>query len=372
MRVLFCVRHNFYTSPGGAQIQILKTMDGLRKLGCECDLSMDAHTCDVTQYDLVNLTDLTWTYDLLKNIEFFKSFRIPIVLTTIYWPLDDYSRNAAPWVQRWIFRILGINGVEWAKAAYKLLRQRQGIYWQGIFHSYIASQRKIVTSVDWLLPNSHREQAAMNERLGITATNYSVVNNAIDLTVFNRVKASVSVKRDENLLLCVGRIDPRKNQLGLLRAVYDLPYKICFIGQAGPNSGYYYRKLRKLAAKRGNTEFIAQVPQEKVFEYMLSAKAHVLPSWVETPGLVSLEAYYAGCNIAVADKGSVREYFHDTAYYCDPADVESIREAVVAAMRMPYSTALRPAIEQEYSWAFAAKQTLEAYQKVLAGAKRSI
>ena len=33
MKVLFCVRHNFYSSPGGAQIQILKTVEGLEKLG---------------------------------------------------------------------------------------------------------------------------------------------------------------------------------------------------------------------------------------------------------------------------------------------------------------------------------------------------
>ena len=365
MKVLFCVRHNFYSSPGGAQIQILKTIEGLKKLGCECDLTVDPFTCDVRQYDLVNLTDLTWTYDLLKYIKYFKSFHIPIVLTTIYWPLDDYSRNAAPMLQRIVFRILGINGVEWAKAWYKLLRQRQGIYWYGIFHSYLGAQRRIVTSVDWMLPNSHMEQQAMNERLGLHLDNYSVVNNAIDLTVFNRVKAQVSVQREDDLLLCVGRIDPRKNQLGLLRAIYDLPYRVCFIGQAGPNSAYYYRKLRSLGEKRGNTEFIAQIPQEKVFEIMLRAKAHVLPSWVETPGLVSLEAYYAGCNIAVADKGSVREYFHDAAHYCDPADPASIRAAVIAAMSEPYSPELRPVIEERYSWDYAAKQTFEAYQKVL-------
>ena len=300
MRVLFCVRHNFHTSPGGAQVQILKTVAELKKLGCECDLTTDPSGCDLRQYDLVNLTDLTWIYDLLKYIELFKPLKIPMVLTTIYWPLDDYSRNAAPFFQRMIFRLLGINGVERAKAIYKLLRQRNGIYWQGIFHSYIGSQRKIVTSVDWMLPNSHLEQQAMNERLHTDLTNYSVVNNALDLTAFNRVRNSVTVKRDDNLLLCVGRIDPRKNQLGLLRAVYDLPYRVCFIGQAGPNSAYYYRRLRKLGARRGNTEFVSQIPQEKVFEYMLAAKAHALPSWVETPGLVSLEAYYAGCNIAVA------------------------------------------------------------------------
>jgi len=370
MNILFCVRHNFYSSPGGAQIQIVKTMESLRKLGCNCDLTTDPAKADIEQYDIVNVTDLTWTYDLLKYIDFFKKFNKPIVLTTIYWPLDDYSKNAAPLLQRILFRLLGINGVERAKALYKLLKQRNKIYWHGVFNSYIDAQRKIVSSVDWMLPNSHMEHQALEERLNIKLENYSVVNNALDLSVFNKVKAAGPINRDPNLLLCVGRIDPRKNQLELLKAIYDLPYRVVFIGQAGPNSQYYYNRLVDLGKKRGNTEFISQIPQEKVFEYMFSARAHVLPSWVETPGLVSLEAYYAGCNIAVADKGSVREYFHANAFYCDPSSRRSIREAVVKAMTADYSDLLCKTIEEQYSWDYAARQTLTAYQKVLAENQR--
>ena len=50
----------------------------------------------------------------------------------------------------------------------------------------------------------------------------------------------------------------------------------------------------------------------EVFKNMIEAKVNVLTSWIETPGLVSI-AVYAGCNIVVTDKGSVRDYFHDYA-----------------------------------------------------------
>jgi len=96
MKILFCVRRNFHSSPGGAQVQILKTMDGLRKLGCSCDLTTDPASCRIDEYDIVNLTDLTWIYEPVKYIDLFRSARVPLVLTTIYWPLDDYVRNAAP------------------------------------------------------------------------------------------------------------------------------------------------------------------------------------------------------------------------------------------------------------------------------------
>ena len=365
IKVLFLVRHNFHSSPGGAQMQILKTSEELEKLGCECEISTDPRTCDFEKYDIVNVTDLTWIYDLLEYEQILIGKKVPFVLTTIYWPFDDYVSHAAPLPQRILYYLIGINGTERLKALYKFLRKRERVYFHGVLHGYISSQRKIATSAEWMLPNSEMEMAALNKRLGLNCQNYSVVNNAIDLGRFLDVKARSKVVRDENMILFVGRIDPRKNQLKFLEAVYDTPYKVCFIGQAGPNSKYYYQKLVELGQKRGNTEFVSHIPQEEVFEYMQKAKVHILPSWVETPGLVSLEAYYAGCNVVVADKGSVREYFGDEAFYCDPADKNSIMNAVKDAMETPYSGKLAEKIETEYTWKYAAEQTFAAYQEIL-------
>ncbi len=365
LKVLFLVRHNFYTSPGGAQIQILKTSEELEKLGCECDISTNPYMCDFGKYDIVNVTDLTWIYDLLEYTQILASRKVPFVLTTIYWPFDDYVSHAAPVFQRMLYHLIGISGTERLKALYKLIRKRERVYLYGVLYGYISSQRKIAKSAEWLLPNSEMEMAALNERLGLNCRNYCIVNNAIDLRVFLDVKVKSNIVRDENMILFVGRIDPRKNQLKFLEAIYDTSYRVCFIGQPGPNSKYYYKKLVKLGWKRGNTEFVSQLPQNKVFEYMLKAKVHILPSWVETPGLVSLEAYYAGCNVVVSDKGSVREYFGEEAFYCDPADKSSILNAVNTAMTTPYSGKLVSKIETEYTWKFAAEQTFSAYQKIM-------
>ena len=58
MKVLFCVRHNFNNSPGGAQIQIIKTIEYLKKLGVECDLTLTPYGVDYNNYDILHLTDL--------------------------------------------------------------------------------------------------------------------------------------------------------------------------------------------------------------------------------------------------------------------------------------------------------------------------
>ena len=56
----------------------------------------------------------------------------------------------------------------------------------------------------------------------------------------------------------------------------DTDYKIRFIGNSGPNSKAYFKKLKTLAEKRGNVDFISQIPQEEVFKHMLEAKLNVL------------------------------------------------------------------------------------------------
>lgn len=365
MKILFCVRHNFHDSPGGAQIQILKTKEYLEKSGIECDLTTTPFGIDFNHYDIVHLTDLTWVYDLLLYLKELKGFKGKKVLSTIYWPFDDYASNGAPMIQKIIFKLFGINGFEYAKAIAKFIVQKESVYLEGLKKSYIQNQINIVNEVDWLLPNSKMEIDALNKRLNLRQENFTVVNNAIDTAVFDKILAENSIEKRDDLVTFVARIDPRKNQLAFLEAMKDTSYIIRFIGNAAPNSRKYYNQLREEAEKRGNVEFISHITQEEVFKHMMVAKVNVLTSWVETPGLVSLEAGYAGCNIVVTDKGSVRDYFKDYAFYCMPDDIESIKAQTIKAMKSEFNEDFRALIKKEFDWSKAAEQTLQAYRKVL-------
>jgi glycosyltransferase involved in cell wall biosynthesis len=367
MKVLFCLRHNFNSSPGGAQIQILKTKEYLEKLNITCDITVSPYGVDYNKYDILHLTDLTWVYDNMLYLEEIKknNFKGKKVLSTIYWPFDDYALNGAPFIQKQIFKIFGINGFEFAKTLGKYMLKRKKVYLKGLKSKYIENQRKIVMAVDWFLPNAETEMQALNDRLVLNNTNYSVVNNAIDTKLFDEVLKKNSISKDNSLITFVARIDPRKNQLRFLKAMMDTEYKIRFIGNPGPNSRSYLKKLKQLAETRGNVEFISHLTQREVFEHMLEAKLNVLTSWVETPGLVSLEAVYAKCNILVSKKGSVVDYFRDYAFYCAPDNIEEIKSQTIKAMNCDFKEPFRDLIKSDYSWEVTANQTLYAYKKVL-------
>ena len=365
MNILFCVRHNFHDAPGGAQIQILKTIEYLKKLGVNCDITTSPYNINYNKYDILHLTDLTWVYD---NIVYFneikkQNFKGKKVLSTIYWPFDDYANNGAPLLQKMIFKILGINGFEFFKALAKFILKRNSLYIYGLKNTYISNQIKILNNVDWLLPNAESEMKVLNKRLNLNYKNYSVANNAIDTNIIDNIEKNI--KKDPNLITFVARIDPRKNQMNFLKAIYNTSYKIRFIGNPGPNSNKYYNELVKLAKNRGNVEFISHISQEEVFKHMLESKVNVLTSWIETPGLVSIEALYCGCNIVISNKGSVKDYFQDFAYYCEPDNINDIKNKVNKAMSSTFNEDVLKLIKDNYSWEKTAEQTYQVYKKLL-------
>jgi len=153
--------------------------------------------------------------------------------------------------------------------------------------------------------------------------------------------------------------------LNLIRAMKDLPYTLTLVGSVAPNHQRYFSRVMKAAGKK--VKYLGPVPQQELPGLYQQAKVHVLPSWFETTGLSSLEATVMGCNIVVTGKGDTREYFQDDAFYCEPDDVDSIREAVQQAYEAPVDTVFRERLMKECTWKKAAEKTLQAYERLLDG-----
>ena len=174
---------------------------------------------------------------------------------------------------------------------------------------------------------------------------------------------SVVDEKYKNTVLCVARIEGRKNQLNLIRALKNTAFKLIINGKYSPNNKKYYDQCREEATE--NIQFNERISEEELYIMFNSAKVHVLPSYFETTGLASLEAAVMGCNIVITDKGDTVEYFGNLAYYCNPDDPDSIRNAVKKAYTEPFKEDLRQLILHRYTWEKAAEITLEGYQQAL-------
>jgi len=230
---------------------------------------------------------------------------------------------------------------------------------------FTQQQKEILNSVNLLLPNSEMEMRKMEEDFGIK-NSYQVVPNGVEMD-FSDAKPDVFVNKYqlENFVLCVANFASIKNHLNLIKALESTELTLVLIGKPQKNHRRYFQLIKKVAAKNNKILLLENVEKEGLKSAYAAAKVHVLASWFETCGLASLEAGLAGCNVVSTDRGYAKEYLKDMAWYCNPADTNSIREAVLKAYNDPRSGKLKNYILEHFSWEKTAKNTKEAYYKVI-------
>jgi glycosyltransferase involved in cell wall biosynthesis len=208
---------------------------------------------------------------------------------------------------------------------------------------------------DLLLPNSDLEAEQIRFDLDVT-TPMQVVPNAIDPDIFT---PPVGNNAQRSGVACVGRIEPHKNQLGLINELKGLGIPLTVVGPEHPDHLEYAEQCRRAADE--TVSFLPGATQEVLRDVYRSAAVHILPSWFETTGLASLEAAASGCAVVTTSRGYARAYFGEHAAYCDPARIGSIRTAVLEAFKRGPSPELRKLVVAKYTWMKAAEATLAGY-----------
>jgi len=289
----------------------------------------------------------------LDTIRQARQHRIPVVVTPVYQPeawsyqLDGQVRGAALVRRR-------------AHLAARLARDALADRHVDAAHELIARsehRRMVYESADLLLPNSDGEARQIATELGVT-TPMTVVPNGVDTTRF-----AAGAGGDRQGVLCVGRFEPHKNQLGLIAAMQKIDADLTLVGPTHPHHGDYLERCRRAGGAR--VTFRNEMTHDELPDLYAATAVHALPSWFETTGLSSLEAAAAGCTIVTTSRGHAREYFADDAYYCDPADHQSLTISIEAALRQPKPSA-RQRVINHYDWSVVAAATAAAYKGLLA------
>lgn len=158
--------------------------------------------------------------------------------------------------------------------------------------------------------------------------NTHVLKNAIDVNKFNktisekakkRLRKKIGLKKDDFVVLYVGRLIQVKGILELMQSVLsidDKHVKLLCVGSA--NFGKwafspYERKVKKIAKK--NSErivFTGYVDNRELYKYSLLADIQCVPSmWEEAAGLVIIEAMAEGIPTIVTNSGGMVEYVNE-------------------------------------------------------------
>ena len=358
MKALLVVRPDAPVKPGGDLIHAERAAATIRALGVEADLvATDAP--DSSGYDVAHVFGIFEPTMARRQIDAIRARGTPLVLSPIWLDLRAFFATA-PHLER---ALAGRTAADVERRLARLRRIESRLPWEGSIarnaDRRLAAQRELVLAADVLLPASEVEAYLYGERLRASRAPFVVAPLGVDDEAFAVEHAPV-----RSGVLCAARVEPKKNQAALLYALRDVDVVVTIVGNA--HDPGYLALCRRWATNR--TRFIGHAPHGDVVRMMAHAAVHVHPSWLESPGLSSLEAAAAGARIVSGDRGCEREYFGSDVDYADPADPATIRSAVLRALeRGPRERG--DALERRLgarTWQNHGAATFEAYARAIA------
>jgi glycosyltransferase involved in cell wall biosynthesis len=359
LKTAFITRSTWQTVPGGDTVQIEQTARHLRAMGVKADILPADSEIDYASYDLLHFFNITRPADLLIHA---RQCRKPYVLSPVLVDYSEYDRQYRKGFSGFIFRSGSPSFNEYIKTTGRWLLGKDKLVSKAyLWKGQSGSMKEIIAGAAAILPNSVSEQEAIRAKYKSNAL-FTVVPNGIDPFLF---KNDNPANRNQQLVICVARIEGIKNQLNLIRALNNTEFTLVLIGGAAPGQQGYYSECRRIAA--GNIQFLGHIPQDQLINYYKEAIVHVLPSWFETCGLSSLEAAAMGSRIVITDKGYTRDYFSDLAFYTDPGHPAAILESVRKAAVAPENDTLSQRIYSCNTWQNAAALTFNTYKQIITG-----
>ena len=341
--VLFHAPSHVFQAPGGGENQLVQTGRHLEERGMTVRL-FSPWIDRITDARLLHLFGMS--REGLELARVARAAEVPVVLSPICWFEPRAIAALAAGSARRAFDL--------AKWGLKVVAPRLPSW-----------RRALLSAADAVLPNSEAEARQLVRLFDLDPRAIQVVPNGVRQE-FALASASSFRSRygSGDFVLFVGRVEPRKNVLGLIQGLRTTGLPLVVIGEPPPGHEGYARQCRRDG--RGHVRWLGRLEHDDGLLGSAYAAARVLalPSWFETPGLAALEASLAGCAVVVTPFGCTREYFGERVEYARPDRPEEIGRAILRAWRDGPHSDLAAHVTSHYLWSHVARRTAEVYDQV--------
>jgi glycosyltransferase involved in cell wall biosynthesis len=245
---------------------------------------------------------------------------------------------------------------------------------------YYGQIDQAVRRTDHIIAVSESTRQDAIKLLGVPERKITVIHEAAN-PLFRQLDAEEARRHvakayglDEDYILFVSTIEPRKNLPALLQAYrrllddYKRPEKLVLAGSRGWLSDEVYQMVETLHLS-DRVRFLGRVPTEHLVYLYNAARLLVHPSFYEGFGLPPLEAMTCGTPVVVSNVSALPEVVGDAAWLIDPHDIDGL---TVAMWRILTEDDVRHSLiakglkrAQMFSWDRAAQETLDVYRRVV-------
>jgi glycosyltransferase involved in cell wall biosynthesis len=223
----------------------------------------------------------------------------------------------------------------------------------------VRARLEAMARADVIVANSRAEARLVEDDAVGPMPAIRVAYSGVDQSFFAGSAArGRSMLGGDPFVLCVGRVEPIKNQLTLARAMRSVPRRLVLVGAVLPgNEGY----LRACLATLPSLVHVPHVDRSLLPHLYAAADAHALPSWYETTGLATLEALAAGTPCVAGRGPCVEDYFDGRVRLHRPGDERGLRASILGALGEARGRGRE--LAARFNWERTAEELLDAYQR---------
>lgn len=173
----------------------------------------------------------------------------------------------------------------------------------------------------------------------------------------------------ENIVLCVGAIQKRKNQAALVRAFRALPdgWTLVLAGSQGFDAAETLAAIAESPCSN-RIRVTGYLSEEQLAAWYARARIFAFPSLDEGFGMPVVEAMAAGVPVITANRSALPEVAGEAALLVDPASGDELASAMARlagdADLQARLIALGKARAARFTWAAAVEQTLGVYREL--------
>ena len=250
-----------------------------------------------------------------------------------------------------------------------------GVFLEGYNKERVDCEKMVMTSSNFVTASSHYEHVMISENYKIDENKIKKITPGLDRKIFT---PDLNLPR-ENIFLSIGRIQEQKRQLETIKFLnnfrkIDSNFLCYFIGGPSGKSGDDYLAELKESVKEFNleshVEFLGNLPQTKIKDFMNKSKLLIHTSQYETFGLVAIEANSMGVPILSINTGSLIEIIENNknGYFAEDFMDNQANNFVKDLLNDDdyFNNVMNQCIQksEKYNWEVTADSLLKTYQDV--------
>jgi len=250
-----------------------------------------------------------------------------------------------------------------------------GVFLDGYNKERVDCEKMVMTSSNFVTASSHYEHVMISENYKIDENKIKKITPGLDHKIFT---PDLNLPR-ENIFLSIGRIQEQKRQLETIKFLnnfrkIDSNFLCYFIGGPSGKSGDDYLAELEESVKEFNleshVEFLGNLPQTKIKDFMNKSKLLIHTSQYETFGLVAIEANSMGVPILSINTGSLIEIIENNknGYFAEEFMDNDANNFVKDLLNDDdyFNNVMNQCIQKskKYNWEETADSLLKTYQDV--------